>query len=75
MSSGPGALDPLHRITPTDRGPILIIVAYSLIFVTILILLVRFGSAYQRGLRFRIDDGTYLLATVRSLGSSKANLP
>lgn len=70
MSSGSALLDPLHRITPDDRGPILIVVAYSLVFVTILILLVRFGTAYHQGLRFRVDDATYLLATVFATASS-----
>lgn len=70
MSSGSGVLEPLHRITPDDRGPVVIVVAYSLVFVTILILLVRFGTAYHQGLRFRVDDATYLLATAFAVASS-----
>jgi hypothetical protein len=64
MSSGPGAKAPLHRLTKDDRGPIILIVAYSWVFISTLVAVVRFGLARVRRLQFKNDDGTFLLGTV-----------
>lgn len=64
MASGSGAEAPLHRLTKDDRGPIIVIVAYSWIFITALVAVIRFGLAWRQRLRFKIDDGTFLLGVV-----------
>lgn len=64
MSTGTGAKQPFHRLTGDDRGPIIIIVAYSWIFVTFIIAIIRFSLAWKQRLRFQVDDGAFLLGAV-----------
>jgi hypothetical protein len=66
-NNGPGAQAPFHRLSADDRGPIIIIVAYSWIFITLIVATVRFSLAWKQRLRFQIDDGTFLLGAVSSL--------
>ncbi|KAF2731045.1 hypothetical protein EJ04DRAFT_21873 [Polyplosphaeria fusca] len=68
--SGAGEIEPLHRITKNDRGPILVIVAYSWIVVTTIVAIIRFTLAYNQRLRFKIDDATFLLGVVLAISSS-----
>ncbi|KAF2467216.1 uncharacterized protein BDR25DRAFT_305654 [Lindgomyces ingoldianus] len=70
MSSGPGELAPLHRLSKDDRGPIVIIIAYSWIFVLSLVVLIRFGIAVNQRLRFKVDDFTFVLGVGFACASS-----
>ncbi|ORY19758.1 hypothetical protein BCR34DRAFT_551640 [Clohesyomyces aquaticus] len=70
MSSGPGQLAPLHRLTKDDHGPIVIIVAYSWSFIVTLVVLIRFGIALNQRLRFKVDDFTFLLGVGFAIASS-----
>jgi hypothetical protein len=66
-TDGPGAHAPFHRLSADDRGPIIIIVAYSWIFITFIVAAVRFTLAWKQKLRFQTDDGTFLLGAVGNL--------
>ncbi|KAF2192734.1 hypothetical protein K469DRAFT_654560 [Zopfia rhizophila CBS 207.26] len=70
MSSGSGELEPLHRLRSDDRGPIVVIVAYSWIFVSSIAASIRCGIAGNQRLRFKVDDATFLLGVVFAIGSS-----
>ena len=60
----PGELAPLDRLTDDNRGPIVIISAYSWVFVTLIIATIRFGLIIHQKLELNLDDLTFSLATV-----------
>ena len=72
MSSGNDKLPPFHRLSPDDRGPIVIIVAYTWIFVSSIVAVIRLGIAYSQRIRFKVDDGTFLLGVVSYFASTRA---
>ncbi|KAF2709736.1 hypothetical protein K504DRAFT_347471, partial [Pleomassaria siparia CBS 279.74] len=55
---------PLHRLSTDDRGSIIIIVAYSWIFITVIVGVIRFTQTWKQKLSFRVDDSTFLLGAV-----------
>lgn len=55
----------LHPLTPDDRGSLIIIIAYSWIFITVLAAGIRFGLAWSNRLHLKKDDGTFALGVVR----------
>jgi len=59
-----GVREPLHSLTPTDRGPIVIVVGYSLLSTLALITISRFHLAAIRKIGFGYDDFTYCIASV-----------
>jgi hypothetical protein len=59
-----GELAPLDKLTDDNRGPIVIISAYSWVFVTLIIAVIRFSYAIHQRLEFNFDDLTFSLATV-----------
>jgi hypothetical protein len=60
-----GVRKPLEVLTPDRKGPIIIIVCYSLASISITAAVIRFGLAVFRRIRFGLDDVTYILANVR----------
>jgi hypothetical protein len=63
-----GELVPLGKLTDDNRGPIVIISAYSWVFVTVIIAIIRFGLVIHQKLGFNLDDVTFSLATVSHQG-------
>jgi hypothetical protein len=61
-----GTRKPLYELTPDDRAPIVIVVGYTLLAISIVIIAVRFLHAAHRRIKFGLDDVTYLIANVRS---------
>ncbi|OCL02500.1 hypothetical protein AOQ84DRAFT_422669 [Glonium stellatum] len=66
----PGELAPLDRLTDDNRGPIVIISAYSWAFVTLIIAVIRFGLAIHQKLKFNLDDLAFSLATLLAIANS-----
>ncbi|KAF2502852.1 hypothetical protein BU16DRAFT_20645 [Lophium mytilinum] len=66
----PGDRQPLHRLSAQDRGPIVIISAYSWAFVTLLIAFIRFSFARVQRLPFKLDDWSFSLAAVFAIATS-----
>jgi hypothetical protein len=60
----PGDFAPLHRLNAEDRGPIVLISAYSWAVVTLIIAVIRFSFARLQRLSFKLDDLTFSIATV-----------
>lgn len=65
-----GELVPLDELTDNNRGPIIIISAYSWAFVTLIIAIIRFGLAIHQKLGFNFDDLTFSLATLLAIANS-----
>lgn len=75
MAGGPGVKPALHPLTADDRGSLILIVAYGWIFITAIVTVIRFGLAWNRRLRFKVDDGTFVVGAVStSLGVLNAPL-
>ncbi|KAF2816974.1 uncharacterized protein BDZ99DRAFT_513240 [Mytilinidion resinicola] len=66
----PGDEAPLHRLSAQDRGPIVIISAYSWAFVTLLISFIRFSFARAQRLPFKLDDWSFSFAAIFALANS-----
>jgi hypothetical protein len=62
-----GAHKPLFELTLDDRAPIVIVVGYSLVTISIVTVAVRFLHAAHRGIKFGLDDVTYLIGNVRTI--------
>ncbi|KAK7182293.1 hypothetical protein DPSP01_007004 [Paraphaeosphaeria sporulosa] len=60
----------LHPLTSDDRGSLIIIIAYSWIFITVLAAGIRFGLAWSNRLHLKKDDGTFALGVVLAVASS-----
>lgn len=57
----------LHPLTGDDRGALIVIIAYSWIFITVLAAGIRFGLAWSNRLHLKKDDGTFALGVVRKV--------
>jgi hypothetical protein len=60
-----GERRPLYDLSSDNKGPIIIIVSYTLASISILCAIIRFWLAIIRKIPFSLDDSTYLLANVR----------
>lgn len=49
----------LHPLTSDDRGSLIIIIAYTFIFITVLAASIRFGLAWHNRLYLKKDDATF----------------
>ncbi|OCK78965.1 hypothetical protein K432DRAFT_355802 [Lepidopterella palustris CBS 459.81] len=66
----PDELAPLHKLTAEDRGSIIIISAYSWVFVTTIIAIIRFGFAINQKLKFKLDDLIFAIAALLAIANS-----
>jgi hypothetical protein len=63
----------LHPLTSDERGPLVIVIAYSLASIATLAAITRFSLAYTRKVSFGLDDATFLVANVSFPFCSLAN--
>jgi hypothetical protein len=56
---------PLYQLKPDDRGPIVVVVSYTLASISVAFTIVRFSLAIHRGIAFKLDDAAYTFALVR----------
>jgi energy-converting hydrogenase Eha subunit E len=61
-----GQLEPFQDLTPENRGPIVVVISFCLIAITIYVAGVRFFLAYNHKLAFQLDDASFVAATVRT---------
>ena len=64
MSSGGGTYPPLVSHGPDDRGAVVVVVTYSLMFITVLFGVLRVWTAQSNKRDFKWDDLAWLLAVV-----------
>lgn len=60
-----GTLPPLQQLSPDNAGPIVVVVAYTLLSVTILFTTIRVITCHTLKRGFGVDDGYIVLAAVR----------
>lgn len=61
-----GTIAPVQQLSPENQGPIVVVVAYILLFTSISIAATRLFVTFRRGRDFRGDDTTFILAMVSS---------
>ncbi|KAF1970897.1 hypothetical protein BU23DRAFT_600631 [Bimuria novae-zelandiae CBS 107.79] len=61
---------PLHPLTADDRGSIIIIIAYTFIFITVLATVIRFGLAWRHRLHLKKDDVSFAIGAILVVASS-----
>ncbi|KAF2189374.1 hypothetical protein K469DRAFT_626338 [Zopfia rhizophila CBS 207.26] len=66
----PKLIAPLHSVTSEDRGAVVVVVAYSLLGISLCFSAARFIIAYRQRQEFRGDDVSHLTALVFSIGQS-----
>ncbi|KAF2867083.1 hypothetical protein BDV95DRAFT_610967 [Massariosphaeria phaeospora] len=70
MSKGSAANAPLVSFGEHNRGPVIIIAAYSWICISSIVASIRFGLAWNQRLPFKVDDGSFLTGLVLAIASS-----
>lgn len=68
-----GTLPPIHELTAIDQGGAVVVVAYSLVSITILFSVVRLATTRVLKRAFGFDDIAVVVATVRIPSSSSPN--
>ena len=64
VSKMSGTIAPLEQLSPENQGPVIVVVAYILVFTSITIAVTRLFATIRQRLEFCSDDATFLLATV-----------
>lgn len=54
----------LHPLTNYDRGALILIIAYSFVFITVIAASIRFGLAWRNRLHLKRDDFSFAAAVV-----------
>ena len=54
----------LHPLTADDRGALILIIAYSFVFITVIAASIRFGLAFRHRLHLKKDDFSFAAAVV-----------
>ena len=62
----PGVGPSLQTLNEDNRGPIIVIVAYSWVAISVIVAIIRFGLTWRQShlQRFKVEDGTFLLGVV-----------